>query len=280
MVRELGIATRGQISSIPAYSIPLMRRGEHAALVFVYTVSLLRDRDDEVQKVLMSTPVDLEHVYDPSLAVGHVEGPIEVSYNTRDLLVYAVGIGCSTRRNKSDHAYNDELRFLYERHPAFTAFPTYSLVLPLKGISSDVVDFPGEIDTEVFTGGHFHDRLVCKIGLRWNYERRPRHQTDTALRSLFIRCSSSIQGLLTRTKYQDSINNFSYSFHDAIGDNQHSSLSVLCPAPSCAAPEEGVVPPSPTTTLPGLAAADGYDIFSFDGSTQASTKRKKTQLQP
>ncbi|CAN0369582.1 unnamed protein product, partial [Hapterophycus canaliculatus] len=64
--------------------------------------------------------------------VGSAEGPFAVSYTSRDLLVYALGIGAT------------ELRYLHEDHQGFRAFPTYPLVLPYKGTSSDVVPFPGE----------------------------------------------------------------------------------------------------------------------------------------
>eukprot|EP00294_Goniomonas_avonlea_P001725 CAMPEP_0114548002 /NCGR_PEP_ID=MMETSP0114-20121206/4751_1 /TAXON_ID=31324 /ORGANISM="Goniomonas sp, Strain m" /LENGTH=295 /DNA_ID=CAMNT_0001732567 /DNA_START=14 /DNA_END=901 /DNA_ORIENTATION=- len=53
-----------------------------------------------------------------------------VSYNKRDLLTYAVGIGCT------------ELPFVYENHSDFSAFPTYPIVLGFKGTDQDVVSFP------------------------------------------------------------------------------------------------------------------------------------------
>jgi hypothetical protein len=37
---------------------------------------------------------------------------------------------------------HDELRFLYEDHEEFCAFPTFPLVLPFKGTAHDVVPFP------------------------------------------------------------------------------------------------------------------------------------------
>ena len=53
-----------------------------------------------------------------------------VSYTQRDLLTYAVGIGC------------DELRYVWELDCDFAAFPTYPIVLEFKGTSHDVVSFP------------------------------------------------------------------------------------------------------------------------------------------
>jgi len=58
------------------------------------------------------------------------EKEVEVAYNRRDLIVYAVGIGCS------------ELRFVYENDPSFSPFPTYPIVLGFKGTDQDVVSFP------------------------------------------------------------------------------------------------------------------------------------------
>lgn len=56
----------------------------------------------------------------------------KVGYNKRDLLTYAVGIGCT------------ELNFIYEHDSDFAAFPTYPIVLGFKGVEEDVVSFPSE----------------------------------------------------------------------------------------------------------------------------------------
>lgn len=57
-----------------------------------------------------------------------------VEYNKRDLLLYAVGIGC------------EELKYVYEQEPDFTAFPTYPILLVnMKGVSYDV-DTPASSD--------------------------------------------------------------------------------------------------------------------------------------
>ncbi|GLE07826.1 hypothetical protein PINS_up018532 [Pythium insidiosum] len=58
------------------------------------------------------------------------EQTYEASYNQRDLLLYAVGIGAS------------DLQFTYEFHEDFAAFPLYPVVLTFKGNSQDVVPFP------------------------------------------------------------------------------------------------------------------------------------------
>lgn len=62
-----------------------------------------------------------------------------MSYNSRDLLIYALGIGCG--RTDDDQ----EMSFVFEEHPSFAAVPTFPLVLPFKGASSDVVPFPGGV---------------------------------------------------------------------------------------------------------------------------------------
>jgi len=54
-----------------------------------------------------------------------------VGWNTRDLLIYAMGIG----------AKPSETQFVYELDPSFAAFPTYPVLLFLKGEDQDVVNF-------------------------------------------------------------------------------------------------------------------------------------------
>lgn len=88
-------------------------------------------------------------VIDASDIVDEAAGPFRMSYNSRDLLLYALGIGCTVGSTNSDckddgKLLRSEMRFLYEGHPDFSAFPTYPLVLPSKGASSDVVAFPGD----------------------------------------------------------------------------------------------------------------------------------------
>jgi len=63
---------------------------------------------------------------DVSKAVGFKYPVAKVEYNTRDLLIYAVGIG------------REENKFTYELDPQFSPFPTYPLVLPLRGGGFDV----------------------------------------------------------------------------------------------------------------------------------------------
>jgi len=62
--------------------------------------------------------------------IGKTSPPIKVAYNQRDLIIYALGIGC------------EELRFVYENADNFGMFPTYPIVLGFKGDASSVVSFP------------------------------------------------------------------------------------------------------------------------------------------
>jgi peroxisomal enoyl-CoA hydratase 2 len=52
--------------------------------------------------------------------------PQTVSFNQRDLELYAVGIGCT------------EMKFIYEQDPGFEPFPTYPVLLDMKGDTADV----------------------------------------------------------------------------------------------------------------------------------------------
>ena len=79
-----------------------------------------------------------ESVVDTAAWVREV-APFPLSYTRKDVLTYAVGIGCS------------EMQFIYERssprvgfedRDRFTMFPTFPLSLTFKGASSDLHDMP------------------------------------------------------------------------------------------------------------------------------------------
>lgn len=81
---------------------------------------------------------------EPEKAKGFEFPATKVSYNRRDLILYAYGIG------------NTEQRFLYENDPQFAAFPTYPVVLSLKGDSFDIVPFgvpKKKKSTDAMSGG-------------------------------------------------------------------------------------------------------------------------------
>ena len=61
----------------------------------------------------------------PGGAPGPWSEPVEIRYDTRDVPLYAVGIGC------------DDLRFVYEKHPQFAVFPTFSIRWGGAGLAID-----------------------------------------------------------------------------------------------------------------------------------------------
>lgn len=73
---------------------------------------------------------DDEHVLGATFVSDQWDNGVLVSCNRRDLLTYALGIGCS------------DLHYVYEGHADFAAFPTYPVVLGFKGDATDVVTFP------------------------------------------------------------------------------------------------------------------------------------------
>ncbi|KAF8526871.1 peroxisomal dehydratase [Hysterangium stoloniferum] len=68
-----------------------------------------------------------------SKAVGHQYESQDVTWNKRDLLLYAVGIG----------AKKDDFAFVYDK--AFAAFPTYPVVMPFKLDLTDVSNFREQV---------------------------------------------------------------------------------------------------------------------------------------
>ncbi|KAJ3487666.1 hypothetical protein NLG97_g6356 [Lecanicillium saksenae] len=63
--------------------------------------------------------------------VGFEYPPQKVSWLQRDLLLFANSIGANA----------EELHLLYELHPNFAAFPTYPVILSIKGNTQEVIDF-------------------------------------------------------------------------------------------------------------------------------------------
>jgi acyl dehydratase len=56
---------------------------------------------------------------------GEWSPPLTIRYDIRDVLLYAVGVGAS------------DLRFIYERHPAFAVFPTFPIRWSGAGLVAD-----------------------------------------------------------------------------------------------------------------------------------------------
>ena len=50
-------------------------------------------------------------------------------YTKRDLILYALGIGCCSDDTDNEDTYNRELQYVYENHPTFQSFPTYLFAL-------------------------------------------------------------------------------------------------------------------------------------------------------
>ncbi|TID25212.1 Thioesterase/thiol ester dehydrase-isomerase [Venturia nashicola] len=75
--------------------------------------------------------------------VGHEYPPVQVSWLKRDVLLFANSIGCTAA---------DELHFLYELHPQFSAFPTYPIILPFKHTDIEVTDFYARSSAEPIPG--------------------------------------------------------------------------------------------------------------------------------
>ena len=73
--------------------------------------------------------------YHPSaLLTDHQPAPwgdaVPITYTQRDVLLYAVGIGC------------DDLRFVYEGHPQFAVFPTFAIRWGSAGLVLDATALP------------------------------------------------------------------------------------------------------------------------------------------
>lgn len=61
---------------------------------------------------------------------GAWSAPVPITYDQRDVLLYAVGVGCS------------DLRFVYEGHAQFAVFPTFAIRWGGAGLSLDPVALP------------------------------------------------------------------------------------------------------------------------------------------
>ncbi|KAJ3102887.1 hypothetical protein HDU96_009474 [Phlyctochytrium bullatum] len=101
--------------------------------------------------------------FDPAKFKGYQYPDKPVAYNTRDLILYALGIGVS------------DLRYTYELDKKFAAFPTYALVLGLKGdhqsvnsyaeMSKGSFDIPGfpKIDLNKLVHGDMSYELLAPL---------------------------------------------------------------------------------------------------------------------
>jgi (3R)-3-hydroxyacyl-CoA dehydrogenase / 3a,7a,12a-trihydroxy-5b-cholest-24-enoyl-CoA hydratase / enoyl-CoA hydratase 2 len=97
------------------------------------TPEFVRDRWDAVTDMSQATHLNsigeasasfmgiLEELKNPSSASSGSNFEDTFSFSSRDLILYALGIGVSTDDE-------DNLRYLYENHPDFAAFPTFSVM--------------------------------------------------------------------------------------------------------------------------------------------------------
>lgn len=95
------------------------------------TPEFVRDRWDAVSDMSQATRLNstgeasasfmgiLEELKSPAKEVSKFEDTF--NYSSRDLILYALGIGVSTDNS-------DNLRYLYENHPDFAAFPTFAVI--------------------------------------------------------------------------------------------------------------------------------------------------------
>ena len=85
---------------------------------------------DVVARIQESMSSDPEHSSDevsPLSAVGYTSKPVPFSYNFKDLIIYALGVGVST---KDKHG----LRYLYENDEMFSALPTFGVIPAMSGL--------------------------------------------------------------------------------------------------------------------------------------------------
>lgn len=78
---------------------------------------------------------------DFSKSVGYDLGDQPVSWQKRDCLLYNVSLYPFSGSSSSEAKPEEELNYLYEKSKAFRVIPSYPLVLPLKGATSEVNDF-------------------------------------------------------------------------------------------------------------------------------------------
>jgi acyl dehydratase len=79
---------------------------------------------------------------DLAKAVGHPSKDLPVSWNLRDLLAYAVGVGAKA----------SDFSVIYELDKAWAPLPTYPVVLSLKGADDDVSVFADKVRTDSIPG--------------------------------------------------------------------------------------------------------------------------------
>jgi 3-hydroxyacyl-CoA dehydrogenase/3a,7a,12a-trihydroxy-5b-cholest-24-enoyl-CoA hydratase len=89
---------------------------------------------------------------DVQRALAHISEPEPVSYNQRDVILYAIGVG------------SRDLRYIYELHEDFQVLPSYLCVLAMKGTSNTIVPFKIEIPSiEIDLANTLHGEELLEV---------------------------------------------------------------------------------------------------------------------
>ena len=80
-----------------------------------------------IQESMISDPGNSSDEVSPLSAVGYTSKPVPFSYNFKDLIIYALGVGVSTKDKNG-------LRYLYENDEMFSALPTFGVIPAMSGL--------------------------------------------------------------------------------------------------------------------------------------------------
>ena len=80
-----------------------------------------------IQESMISDPGKSSDEVSPLSAVGYTSKPVPFSYNFKDLIIYALGVGVSTKDKNG-------LRYLYENDEMFSALPTFGVIPAMSGL--------------------------------------------------------------------------------------------------------------------------------------------------
>jgi hypothetical protein len=96
--------------------------------------------------------------------IGHKYAPYFVTPTTKDLSLYALGIGMQQDPMESSH-----LKYTFEGHPRFQAYPLYPLVMTHR---VDLTRFPGlpAFDPLMLVHGEEHITLHQQVTPKHTYE--------------------------------------------------------------------------------------------------------------